>query len=144
MDRLREFDDAFGLTGGEDVHFFLRASQAGLRIVASPDAVVTESISSGRANCGWLLQRAYRGGNSWVFAESDIDDRTATRLLRLLKALGHIALGGVKAVPSLCLGKASYVRALRQMFAGLGMLSGLVGQRYYEYLPSPPASSKLN
>jgi succinoglycan biosynthesis protein ExoM len=133
FDRIAAFDERFALTGGEDTHFFLRVHRAGLKIVWSADAIVRERVSSNRANLGWLLRRAYRGGNTWVLAECTLDKRVSTRLVRLAKALWWIIAGGVRAPVSLFLGKAAVTRALRHICLGAGMLTGLVDWGYEEY-----------
>jgi len=59
------FDPAFGLSGGEDTDFFNRQHNAGARIVAAPDAVVSEDIPAGRLTHAYLKQRAIRSGQSY-------------------------------------------------------------------------------
>jgi glycosyltransferase involved in cell wall biosynthesis len=133
FDRIPAFDERFGLTGGEDTHFFLRVHRAGFKIVWSVDAVVHETVSRNRANLGWLLRRAYRSGNAWVLVESSLDKRVSTRFVRVVKALGRILQGGLRAPVSLFLGKAAVTGALRSICLGAGMLTGLADWGYQEY-----------
>ena len=133
FDRVQAFDERFGLTGGEDTHFFLRIRRAGFKIVWSAEAIAHEKISTDRANPGWLLRRAYRGGNNWVLVESTLDKRVSTRLVRVAKALARIILGALRAPLSLFWGKAAVIRALRSICLGVGMLTGLADWEYQEY-----------
>jgi GT2 family glycosyltransferase len=133
FDRIPAFDERFGLTGGEDTHFFTRVRRAGFRIVWSADAITHERYSNDRANLEWLLRRAYRGGNSWVLVESTLDKSVAVRLVRVVKASGWIILGGLRLPLSIFLGKAATTRALRGICVGAGMLAGLMDWKYQEY-----------
>jgi succinoglycan biosynthesis protein ExoM len=127
------FDHSFALTGGEDTLFFLRARQAGYKIVWSRDAIAYESISTARANVPWILRRQYQLGNTWTFCESSLANNLRTRLMRFAKAGCLLALGGVWVLPSLVFGKVAIVRSLRPFYRGLGMLSALTGSRYFAY-----------
>lgn len=142
FDRVQTFDERFGLTGGEDTHFFLKMRRAGFNIAWSSEAIVHERISADRANLGWLLRRAYRGGNSWVLVESTLDKRATTRLVRVAKAFGRIILGGLRAPVSLFLGKAAVTGALRSICLGAGMLTGLADWEYQEYKSAGSDPSK--
>jgi succinoglycan biosynthesis protein ExoM len=134
FDRVGGFDDRFQLTGGEDVHFFTRVRLAGFHIVWSGDALVSETISSDRANLAWLLRRSYRDGNCYTLVESSLDDRVFLRFVRLFKGCGRILEGSVKACVSMFTGRAAaMVRALRGICSGAGMLAGLAGFRYQAY-----------
>ena len=142
FDRVQTFDERFGLTGGEDTHFFLRIRRAGFKIAWSSEAIVHERISTDRGNLAWLLRRAYRGGNSWVLVESTLDKRVATRLVRVAKAFGRIFQGGLGVPISLFLGRAAVTRALRSICLGAGMLTGLADWEYQEYKSAGSDSSK--
>jgi hypothetical protein len=65
--------------------------------------------------------------------ESTLDKRVSTRFVRVVKALGRILQGGLRAPVSLFLGKAAVTRALRSICLGAGMLTGLADWRYQEY-----------
>jgi succinoglycan biosynthesis protein ExoM len=141
FDRVRAFDERFGLTGGEDTHFFLRIRRAGFKIAWSAEAIVHERISTGRANLKWILRRAYRGGNNWVLVESTLDERVSTRFVRVIKAFVRIVLGSCRASISLFLGKAALTRALRSICLGAGMLTGLADWEFQEYKSAGSDSS---
>jgi succinoglycan biosynthesis protein ExoM len=133
LDQVPGFDDGFQLTGGEDIHFFLRARRAGFQIVSSDEAVVVERIARDRANLSSLLRLAYRGGNCYTLVECSLDDRFSTRLLRLGRACGRLCAGAAGMGTSLVRGRISAVRAMRGFCRGLGMLTALVGVRYQAY-----------
>jgi succinoglycan biosynthesis protein ExoM len=132
--RVARFDDAFVFSGAEDTNFFLRARQAGHKIVWSQEAVVFEAISAQRATVGWILRREYQTGNGWVFCEAGVDNRLRGRIVRFCKAWGHIVIASVNAIWSLLwLNRAAVIRALQRVSLGLGMLAGLAGLRFLAY-----------
>jgi succinoglycan biosynthesis protein ExoM len=133
FDRVPSFNEDFALTGAEDTHFFIRVKRAGYKIVWARDAVVHEAISTTRANFGWLLRRGYQLGNSWSLCELSLDDRFHTRLVRLLKAVALIAKGLTMALISPFRGRAAAVWGLREIYYGVGQLSGMAGHKYQEY-----------
>lgn len=136
------FDERFQLTGAEDTHFFLCARSAGFRMVWSAEALVSEAVSTDRANARWILQRGFQGGNSWVLCELSFDSRAKVRLGRFLKALVRVVTGLLAAAAGLFLGRAALVRGFRKACLGAGMISGLFGQKYlaYQDAGSPPAA----
>jgi len=128
------FDHAFTLSGAEDTDFFLRATRAGCTIVWSQEAVVFEYTSAKRGTVGWILLREYQTGNGWVFCEAVIDGRTSKRIVRFSKACGHIAIGTASAIwSSVLLDRVAIVRGLQRLSKGIGMLSGLAGQKFLAY-----------
>ena len=136
FDQISAFDERFGLTGGEDTEFFLRARRSGFRIVGSSRAVVHEFVTRSRGNLRWVLQRAYQSGNSWVLCEKSIDPRISTRLIRLFKAAAWISQG-LLSIPIVAFrGKAALARSLRNFALGAGMLAGLAGHTYKPYQSS--------
>lgn len=133
FDRIGGFDDRFQLTGGEDVQFFKRVRLAGLKIVWCEEAFVSETISIDRANLGSLLRRAYRSGNCYSLVECSLDGRLFARFVRLFKGCGRILQGSVNACASLFTGRAALVRALQNIYLGVGMITGLAGLSYQAY-----------
>jgi succinoglycan biosynthesis protein ExoM len=59
------FDEALGLTGGEDTDFFSRLRTAGGRIVACAEALAVETIPPARLHATYLRNRALRSGQSY-------------------------------------------------------------------------------
>lgn len=60
------FDPEFGRTGGEDHDFFLRFAAAGHRMVVTNRARAHEDVPAARANAGYALGRAVRGGQIYA------------------------------------------------------------------------------
>jgi succinoglycan biosynthesis protein ExoM len=127
------FDPHFGLSGGEDTHFFLRVRKAGHSVVWSQEAVVLESVPAERARFSWIVRRGYQGGNSWSMCELSLEGGLRVRVLRFLKASAYIVKGVAGAFPRLFLGKAALARSLRTVSVGVGMLTGLTGFKFLAY-----------
>lgn len=129
----RPFDERFALTGGEDGHFFRRVHQAGYKIIWSNEAVVYEWIPESRTTIKWLLQRAYRTYGTFSAIEQELNGSIRTRFIAAIKASGRIIIGISLILPSLILGKHILVKALLNIFGGVGRFCGLMGMTYQEY-----------
>jgi GT2 family glycosyltransferase len=136
-DMLREmnelFDERFALTGGSDTHFFMRVFRAGYKIVWAGDAPVYEWIPKSRANAKWILQRAYRLGNTRSLCELDLEPSIAGRIVPVVKGFGRIVQGLLFVPPSLIRERHESVKALYSICYGAGRLAGVIGVRYKEY-----------
>src|SRR5215211_155674 len=131
MDKL--FDERFALTGGSDTHFFMRVFRAGYRIVWAVDAQVHDWVPKNRANARWILQRAYRLGNTRSLCELDLESRVSGRVAPVIKGVGRIAQGVLLIPVSLALGRHVIVGALHKICYGAGRLAGVLGVQYEEY-----------
>jgi GT2 family glycosyltransferase len=131
MDKL--FDERFALTGGSDTHFFMRVFRAGYRIVWANDALASEWIPKGRANVRWILQRAYRLGNTRSVCELDLEPSRAGRVMPVVKGAGRIVQGLLVVPVSLVRGRHAFVGALYSVCYGAGRLAGVAGMHYEEY-----------
>lgn len=60
------FQPDYGLAGGEDDDFFLRAGSEGFTFAFSPRAVVTEFVPASRATRRFVNGRAFAHGASWA------------------------------------------------------------------------------
>lgn len=137
--RIAKFNDAFALSGAEDTEFFLRAQQAGYKLVWSQEALVSEAVSAQRANIAWLLRREFQTGNGWVFCETGMDGSLRNWIFRFARAWGHIFLGSLSALLRLLtLNKVSIVRSLQRVSLGIGMLTALAGHRFLAYRNAGP------
>jgi succinoglycan biosynthesis protein ExoM len=58
------FDPAFALTGGEDMDFLLGLKLTGKTFAWAQDAILTEEMPISRCSAKWMIQRAYRVGNT--------------------------------------------------------------------------------
>ena len=77
MEALRgdePFDPAFGLTGAEDTHFFMRLLRSGGRVAWCAEAAAEEVVPTSRARAGWIIRRAFRVGNNYVSCERAVGD----------------------------------------------------------------------
>jgi len=128
------FDPRFGLTGGEDTLFFLRAVRAGCRLVWADEAVVHEWHPASRVTATWLLRRAFRLGNTASRCERELSPSPARRAVRVIRALGRMTQGTVSLPMAVVLGqRALAIRSLQHVCRGAGALSGAAGFRYQEY-----------
>lgn len=79
FDRIGDFHTSLGrkpgiLLSGDEDHFLIRASKAGLKTLYSPDAEVAHRIPTARANRKWVLSRFYWAGVSEVAMRQLGDD----------------------------------------------------------------------
>ncbi|MBA2712274.1 MAG: glycosyltransferase family 2 protein [Rubrobacteraceae bacterium] len=129
----KHFDERFAHTGGSDTHFFMRVFRAGYRIAWAPDAVVDDQIPASRANARWILQRAYRLGNTRSLCELDLRTAPAGWVAPAVKGVGRIVQGTLLLPVSLVSGRRSLVGAAGKICYGAGRLAGVFGVRYEEY-----------
>lgn len=132
MEKL--FDERFALTGGSDTHFFMRVFLKGYKIVWAGDARVYDWIPKSRANARWILQRAYRLGNTRSLCELDIEPPSVKpTVLPLVKGGGRIVEGLLRVPVSVIMGRHTLIRALYKICYGAGRLAGTAGLKYEEY-----------
>jgi len=132
------FDEDFGLSGGSDTLFTRELLRRGGVLLWCDEAVVYDIVPASRLTREWVLQRAYRSGNSWsrvaVALSSGGRERAAVRVRLTLKG-GVRMLGGVAqialAVPTRSLRRRA--RGLRTLRRGQGMIAGAWGRIYSEY-----------
>jgi glycosyltransferase involved in cell wall biosynthesis len=132
------FDPRLALSGGEDTLFFLRLTRAGGSIVWSADAVVHETVPPSRAQLGWILRRAYRGGNSFARCEAYAwegqqrvrrwTNRLARGLWRITRGLARVVIAPVRG------GRAEALNGMRLAADGAGVVTSLFGFGYDEYV----------
>jgi succinoglycan biosynthesis protein ExoM len=127
------FDERFGLTGGEDTHFFMRARLAGATMVWCDDAVVEEAVPASRVALGWLLRREYRRGNTLSLCLRELRPGAAPVVRRVVAAFGRIGHGLGLTATGAWRGRVAMIRGLQRVAYGLGQLTGLSGRAYEEY-----------
>ena len=127
------FDARFALSGGEDTHFFLRASLAGYRLVWADNAVVEERVPVERVRLGWVLRRAYRVANTWTLCERELTPSPRVLGLRVAKAIARLLFGTGLLVVGAVAGRHVAIRGLWHLAFGAGNLTGLLGLRFAEY-----------
>jgi glycosyltransferase involved in cell wall biosynthesis len=127
------FSESFGLSGGEDTHFFLRARLAGHRIVWADDAPVQETVPVSRVEVRWLVRREYRRGNTLSLCLRELRDSPMRRVRRVGQAAYRIGQGAVLLATAVVRGKPAAVAGVQRIAFGAGLLTGLAGVRYEEY-----------
>jgi GT2 family glycosyltransferase len=127
------FDERFGMTGGEDTHFFARAISAGFRIVWADEAVVREFVPATRARPPWLLRRAFRSGSATSIIAYELQPSIATRATRLVKGCGRVVQGILTLPAALTGGRGALMRSGQRIFLGAGSVAGVLGVTYEEY-----------
>ncbi|MFT7620496.1 MAG: succinoglycan biosynthesis protein ExoM [Planctomycetota bacterium] len=127
------FDENMAQTGGSDTHFFRRLHQQGAKIVWANEAVVSELIPTTRSDSKWILQRAFRIGNSSAYIERDLFPWTKSIVTMVAGGAYRIVKGLISWPLGWFGGRSVRVHALRQVYYGLGMISGWLGFRYNEY-----------
>jgi GT2 family glycosyltransferase len=126
------FDPAFALTGGEDRDFFERLRRQGKRFAWADEAIAYAWVPASRATFGWVLQRAFRTGNSdmRVFLKHS---KTPGEYARELAKIGAAAV----VYPALALLQAPLTtrsaNALCKLCRAAGKLTAVFGHAYNEY-----------
>jgi len=126
------FDPSFALSGGEDRDFFERLRRQGRRFAWADEAVVHSWVPASRASFVWVLQRAYRTGNSdmRVFLKHG---HSRTDMLRELTKIAAAAT----ICPAMLIVLTPFVRrwtdALCKLCRAAGKTTALMGRRYDEY-----------
>lgn len=133
-----DFDARFGLTGGEDTLFTRQIVQRGGKIVHCDEALVTDLVPEDRSTRKWVLQRAFRSGNTWSQVSLELASGGYGRLdghCRLVGAGCLRFLGGPLrfAFGVATRSVADRARGLRTFARGAGMITGALGYSYQEY-----------
>jgi hypothetical protein len=101
------------------------------------EAIVIDIVPADRLTREWVLQRAFRMGNTWSRINLDDTDRAKRVLVRMnLQARGAARLCGgiVRYIAGSLVGQVPLrARGLRTAARGAGMLAGSVGSVYHEY-----------
>lgn len=131
------FKEEFGLTGGDDTHFFMRSRLDGHRIVWADDAVVREAVPTSRVTPGWVRRREYRRGNTLSLCLLDLTGTPWRKARRAALGIATVVegVGVVAAAPFLGArgGRIGTLRGQGRMWFGAGLLSGLTGRKFEEY-----------
>ena len=131
------FDERFGLSGGSDSLFTRQLHRRGGQMIWCDEAIVIDVVPADRLTHEWVLQRAFRMGNTWSRINLDDTENGERMLVRLtLLTRGSVrVLGGLtRYLAGLIVGQLPQrARGLRTAARGAGMLSGSVGSVYQEY-----------
>jgi hypothetical protein len=128
--QLEWFRHEFALTGGEDTEFFGRVKAAGARIVWADEALAYEWVPPSRMNARWLMQRAYRKGNTTARCEVG---RGAGRMAMVIGGVARLLVAFALLPFAATRGRAGVVRMLQRLQRGAGMLAGSLGHVFAEY-----------
>lgn len=132
-DRDEPFDPSFELSGMDDSHFFMRVKKAGAKLVWADEALVEEFIPISRAHARWIVKRAFRIGNGYVFCVRALSPPYRWVVPRVVGAFARIGYGTLALPFAAVRGRAPMVSALRTISNGVGSLVALAGKRYQEY-----------
>jgi hypothetical protein len=132
------FDPQFGLSGGGDTHFTRAFIARGGSIAWCNEAEVADQVPVERATRKWVLQRAYRGGNSDGRVNIELAGTPAARLRARLRSLvrgGARVVGGTVRVAGGRIGRRPALEAggARTLARGLGMVAAAIGHSFSEY-----------
>lgn len=132
------FDDAFGLTGGEDSLFTGRLHQAGASIRWAANAAVDDHLSAERLTREYALRRTFQLYNSSTRAELELSTSAADRVRILtmvaVKSVLRIAVGGVRTlVGVISSSNRSEARGRREIARGRGAIAALAGRHSAPY-----------
>lgn len=128
-----KFNIALGLTGADDTYFFMQLRDLGAAMVWADSAIVSEYIPGTRTTEKWIVQRAYRGGNSWAICNRYIKRSYVSLSFLFLKACMRLAFGPFLFMAGLVGARNRRIAALTFLARGVGVISGLFGFRYEEY-----------
>jgi hypothetical protein len=134
------FDEAMGLSGGEDTDFFMRAKLNGARIFYSAKPAISEEVPRERMGFWRQMKLAFRNGANDVYLKrkqyggSRIFIRRLPQiLLRLPRGLAEVTVSPVFAPFGLPRFKMMALEGGRKIFKSLGVLASLGGWRPRPY-----------
>jgi glycosyltransferase involved in cell wall biosynthesis len=132
------FDRALGMTGSSDTMLTRQIHRRGGRMVWCDEAQVVDVVPAARLTRRWVLQKAFRTGNSWSLVALKLEDRRAARLGQRLwltgRGLVRVAGGVARMVAGVVTRSvAERARGARTLARGAGMATGAWGYVYAEY-----------
>jgi GT2 family glycosyltransferase len=132
------FNEAFGLSGGEDSLFSRQIIRAGGRIVWCNEALVLDRVPPSRMTREWVLQRAMSHGNTQRliahYLAPDARSRSLSRFASMGGGTVRVAAGALRTAYGRAAGRPTHhARGLRTAYRGMGMLAAAAGYVYEEY-----------
>lgn len=129
------FDPDLGLTGGEDTNFFNALLQDGHTMVWCDEAQVFEFVSPKRASIKWMLQRSFRGGNTYII-EKNLGAGLGGKFINL--GLSTIKLCTMLTIAPICLllgliEVRFFIKPITKLTEYCGQIAAFTGFRYKEY-----------
>ena len=129
----QRFDPAYGITGGGDYELFGRMLDDGAVFRWCDGAESFEYYGANRLSLRWLLQRAFRGGNTYTIVDRRRHPRWTHQMTQLAKALAGVLVYSLLVPFALLRGRSRAVVSLQRLCVQLGHLWAFSGQRYEEY-----------
>lgn len=126
------FEDAYGLTGGEDADFFIKHYMLGRRFAWCAEAAVHEHVPPSRARFIWIAKRAFRVGstNAQIQRRRRFRGRTSPAVVGI--AVSKLA-AAILGTPFRVIYSAWRADALCDLAEACGMLYGAFGFQIREY-----------
>ncbi len=128
------FDERFAMTGSSDLHFSIKAINAGFKAYYTPEAAVEEIFPATRATLKWFFLRGYRVGEGSTRANI-YEGKTSSIFFNIVyKFFGRIARAIQMFIQSLFTFNKGYLaKGCTYMGAAVGTIAGLFGLKYDEY-----------
>lgn len=126
------FDPAFDLLGGEDTDLFLALKLQGARFAWCSEAIVNEEMPASRSSARWMLERAYRIGNTYGLVNRKHRPPGFGALRETLKITATMAFVAIN-LAVFFWHPARRFEAARLCARVLGKTAGLLGYRHAEY-----------
>lgn len=144
LDGDRTFDDALGLSGGEDSALIQRVSQSGGRLVWAPTAQVEETVLAGRATLRFLMERRFSSGQLRTYQQYKTSKGAPKVALWMVMGAGQAAVGSIKALTLWALRKDPRA-SLCELAAGAGKVLWFSSLRLNRYRRSgtEPSGTRL-
>lgn len=138
------FDERFNLSGGEDTHFFMRANDDGALMVSADDAIVFEDTPSERTTWRSIMRREYRRGNTLSLCMLDLHPSGIRRVRRVGQGFYRLLQGFGLLVLVPVVGRGNFYKGVHRLCFGAGLLTGLLGLRYEQYMHEHPDLNKVH
>jgi hypothetical protein len=124
------FDPSFALSGGGDKEALTRLKGAGSRFAWAEGAVVSERIPETRVTEQWVLQRAFRIGNSDMrILMRHARSRAPVELLKALAVFAYAPVGWLLSMTN----QGRRIRMKMMLWRAAGKVATLGGVAYREY-----------
>lgn len=128
------YDEALGLSGGEDGDLYGRFVQAGGKLVWCEEAMLSEPVEPSRLSARWLLMRALRGGQDYArHWRRGLYGPAGSLIVFLTRAVAQGLVAVALAALCLPLGRHRAFAWLIRASANFGKLSAFWGARHEEY-----------
>lgn len=134
IDWKLRFDMRLNMVGSSDILFFRQAHDLGARIVWLNEALVTETIPQSRSTKEWLVQRAYRMGNTMAVRYKIQNPLWLAHLKGITFAIGEWFMAGAYlfGIRKTSDPNIRATKKLHHLNISLGILNGFYGRQIFE------------